>query len=94
MASITTSSKGLIGHPTFSRSIESHGSSHSPDINYVGWRSEAIVNNEDTFTQTDYIGQNENMTHSGRTLLNELKRKKEDAIVDIGLETMKYNGGI
>ena len=28
-----------------------------------------------------------------RALLSEFKRRKEDAIVDISLESMKYNGG-
>jgi hypothetical protein len=91
MTSITASSKVLIGHPTFSRSIESHGSAHSADTNYNGWRGEGTVGNEDIGTQTDYSGGS--LTGGGRTLLSESKRRKEDAIVDISLESMKYNGG-
>ncbi len=92
MTSITASSKVLIGHPTFSRSIESHGSAHSADTNYNGWRGEGTVVNEDIGTQTDYNGGG-SVTGGGRALVGELKRRKEDAIVDISLESMKYNGG-
>jgi hypothetical protein len=91
MTSITATSKVLIGHPTFSRSIESHGSAHSADTSYNGWRGEGPVGNEDIGTQTDYSGGS--ITGGGRSLLGELKRRKEDAIVDISLESMKYNGG-
>ena len=98
MASAT---KGLISHPTFSRSVESHGSGHSADVNYNAWRNEAALPNEDIATQTDYnVGgttgsnvSNTTTTASGRALLGELKRRREDAIVDISLESMKYNGG-
>jgi hypothetical protein len=92
MTSITASSKVLIGHPTFSRSIESHGSAHSADTNYNGWRGEGTVVNEDIGTQTDY-NSGGSVTGGGRALFGELKRRKEDAIVDISLESMKYNGG-
>ena len=88
---------GLIGHPTFSRSIESHGSAHSADMNYNGWRGETALVNEDIGTQTDYnLGSTTTTnvtTNSGRALLGELKRRREDAILDISLESMKYNGG-
>ena len=95
MASITASSKILIGHPTFSRSIESHGSAHSSDTNYNGWRGEGTLGNEDIGTQTDYTGSaGGSITGGGRNLLADLKRRKEDAIVDISLESMKYNGGM
>ena len=96
MTSITTSSKVLIGHPTFSRSIESHGSAHSADMNYNGWRGEGTLPNEDIGTQTDYSGGSAtagSITSGGRTLLSDFKRRKEDAIGDISLESMKYNGG-
>jgi hypothetical protein len=93
MTSITTSSKVLIGHPTFSRSIESHGSAHSADTNYNGWRGEGALGNEDIGTQTDCSGGGGSITSGGRAVVGELRRRKEDAIVDIGLESMKYNGG-
>ncbi|CAF3997134.1 unnamed protein product [Rotaria magnacalcarata] len=92
MTSITASSKVLIGHPTFSRSIESHGSAHSADTNYNGWRGEGVVANEDIGTQTDNSGGGGSVTSGGKALLNDLKRRKEDAILDISLESMKYNG--
>jgi hypothetical protein len=92
MTSITASSKVLIGHPTFSRSIESHGSAHSADTNYNGWRGEGTVGNEDIGTQTDYSGGG-SITSGGKALLGDTRRRKEDAIVDISLESMKYNGG-
>ncbi|CAF1229015.1 unnamed protein product [Rotaria magnacalcarata] len=94
MTSITASSKVLIGHPTFSRSIESHGSAHSADTNYNGWRGEGVVANEDIGTQTDNSGGGGSVTSGGKALLNDLKRRKEDAILDISLESMKYNGAI
>ena len=93
MASIAASGKGLIGHPTFSRSIESHGSGHSADTNYNGWRGESNMNNEDIGTQTEYSPSNSHMGTGGRSLLGESKRRREDAILDISLESMKYNGG-
>ena len=94
MTSATISTKGLIGHPTFSRSIESHGSAHSADTNYNGWRGEGMSGNEDMGTQTDYNPGTGNVSSSsGRALLGELKRRREDAILDISLESMKYNGG-
>ena len=94
MTSATISTKGLIGHPTFSRSIESHGSAHSADTNYNGWRGEGMSGNEDMATQTDFNSGTGNMSSSsGRALLGELKRRREDAILDISLESMKYNGG-
>jgi hypothetical protein len=93
MTSVTASSKVLIGHPTFSRSIESHGSAHSADTNYNGWCGEGTVGNEDIGTQTDCSGGTGSITGGGRSLLSEVKRRKEDAIVDISLESMKYNGG-
>jgi hypothetical protein len=98
MTSITTSSKVLIGHPTFSRSIESHGSAHSADTNYNGWRGEGTVGNEDMGTQTDFSGGGGSITGGGSLTgggraVGELRRRKEDAIVDISLESMKYNGG-
>ncbi|CAF1078705.1 unnamed protein product [Adineta steineri] len=95
MTSITTPSKVLIGHPTFNRSIESHGSAHSADTNYNGWRGEGTVGNEDIGTQTDGSGGGGgSITSSGRIILSDARRKKEDTIVDIGLESMKYNGAI
>ena len=103
MTSITASAKVLIGHPTFNRSIESHGIAHSADTNYNGWRGEGTMGNEDIGTQTDYSGSagggvgtggvSGSITSSGRALFNESRRRKEDAIVDISLESMKYNGG-
>lgn len=96
MTSITASAKVLIGHPTFNRSIESHGSAHSADTNYNGWRGEGGSGNEDIGTQTDGNaggGGSGSLTNSGRALFSESRRRKEDAIVDISLESMKYNGG-
>ena len=93
MTSITSSSKVFIGHPTFSRSIESHGSAHSADINYHGWRNERISASEDIGTQTEHISGGGSISGSGKLLLGELKRRREDTIVDISLESMKYNGG-
>lgn len=95
MASITASSKILIGHPTFSRSIESHGSAHSADTNSYTWRRAGTVCSEDVGTQTERIGAaGGSITSTGRTLLGELRRRREDTIVDISLESMKYNGGM
>ena len=94
MSSITPSSKVLIGHPTFSRSIESHGSGHSGDTSsYHGWRRAGTIGSEDVGTQTELRGAGGSLSSGGRTLLGELRRRKEDAIVDISLESMKYNGG-
>lgn len=94
---MTASAKVLIGHPTFNRSIESHGSAHSADTNYNGWRGEGMAGNEDIGTQTDGnaggSGGGGSLTNSGRALFSEPRRRKEDAIVDISLESMKYNGG-
>lgn len=90
---MATTSKMPIGHPTFSRSIESHGSAHSADTNYNGWRGEGAAANEDIGTQTDHSGGAGSIASGGRSLLGDVKRKKEDAIVDISLESMKYNGG-
>jgi hypothetical protein len=92
MSSITPSSKVLIGHPTFSQSIESHGSGHSADT-YHGWRRAGTIGSEDVGTQTELRGAGGSLSSGGRTLLGELRRRKEDAIVDISLESMKYNGG-
>ncbi len=92
MASMTPPSKVFIGHPTFSRSIESHSSAHSADTNSYGWRRTATLCSEDVGTQTDNIGGS--TSSSGRAMLGELRRRREDAIVDISLESMKYNGGI
>ncbi len=94
MSSIIPSSTVLIGHPTFSRSIESHGSAHSADTNYHGWRRAGTIGSEDVGTQTEYAGGGGSISSSGRTLLGEIKRRREDTIVDISLESMKYNGGI
>jgi hypothetical protein len=97
MSSISPSSQVLIGHPTFSRSIESHSSVHSADMNYYGWRREGTIGSEDVGTQTDLLasrgGACGSISSNGRTLLSELKRRREEAIVDISLESMKYNGG-
>ncbi len=92
MASMTPPPKTLIGHPTFSRSIESHGSSHSADANSYGWRRTGTVGSEDVGTQTEHTGGS--ISSSGRTMLGEIRRRREDTIVDISLESMKYNGGI
>jgi hypothetical protein len=94
MSSITPSSKVLIGHPTFSRSLESHGSARSADTTSYGWRRGGTIGSEDVGTQTEHIGSGGSISSNGRTLLSELRRRREDAIVDIGLESMKYNGGI
>ena len=99
---MASAAKGLISHPTFSRSVESHGSGHSADVNYNAWRNEAALPNEDIGTQTDYnlggttssnVSNTTTAAAGGRVLLGELKRRREDAIVDISLESMKYNGG-
>lgn len=86
-------SKILIGHPTFSRSIESHGSVHSADMNYHGWRRAGTIGSEDVGTQTDHGVGGGSMSSGGRALLDELRRRREDTIVGISLESMKYNGG-
>ena len=91
MASMTPSSKVFIGHPTFSRSIESHGSAHSTDTNSYGWRRAGTVGSEDVGTQTEKFGGS--ISSSGKNMLGELRRRREDTIVDISLESMKYNGG-
>lgn len=88
-----TSSKILIGHPTFSRSIESHGSAHSADVNYQGWRRAGTIGSEDVGTQTEHSAGGGSISSGGKTLLGELKRRREDTIVGISLESMKYNGG-
>jgi hypothetical protein len=94
MSSITPPSKILIGHPTFSRSIESHGSAHSSDTNYHGWRRAGTIGSEDVGTQTECMGvSGGSVSSSGRTLIGELRKRREDTIVDISLESMKYNGG-
>ena len=89
--------KGLISHPTFSKSIESHGSAHSADTSYNGWRGESTIGIEDTGTQTDCPSPAGNAASSGRAVFGggeqQRRRRGEDAIVDISLETMKYNGG-
>jgi hypothetical protein len=92
MAAATPPSKTLIGHSTFSRSIESHGSSYSADANSYGWRRTGTIGSEDIGTQTEHTGGS--ISGSGRTMLGELRRRREDTIVDISLESMKYNGGI
>ncbi|CAF0901051.1 unnamed protein product [Rotaria sordida] len=93
MSSIDASSKILIGHPTFSRSIESHGSVHSADINYSGWRRAGTIGSEDVGTQTEQHSGG-SISSGGRVLLGELRRRREDTIVGISLESMKYNGAI
>ena len=86
--------KGLISHPTFNKSIESHGSAHSADTSYNGWRGESTTGIEDAGTQTDCTSTTGNATSGARTMFGgERRRRGEDAIVDISLETMKYNGG-
>ncbi|CAF4694446.1 unnamed protein product, partial [Rotaria sp. Silwood2] len=91
MSSTHTSSKIFIGHPTFSRSIESHGSVHSADMNYQGWRRAGTIGSEDVGTQTEHSAGG-SISSGGRTLLGELRRRREDTIVGISLESMKYNG--
>lgn len=98
MASASPLSRTLIGHPTFSRSIESHGSNHSTDTNSYGWRRAGTVGSEDVGTQTEHAGGGSgtggSISGSGRIMMGEHRRRKEDAIVDISLESMKYNGGM
>jgi hypothetical protein len=99
MSSINPSSKVLIGHPTFSRSIESHGSGHSGDTNYYGWRRAGTIGSEDVGTQTESAsggvgGGGGSLSSGGKTLLGELRRRRADTIVDISLESMKFNGGM
>lgn len=95
MSSISPASRVLIGHPTFSHSIESHGSAHSTDTNSYSWRRTGTIGSEDVGTQTEQIagGAGGSISSTGRTLLGELRRRREDAILDISLESMKYNGG-
>ena len=97
MASITLASRDLIGHATFSRSIESHGSAHSADTTCPGWRGQGTITSEDIGTQTDvYLPVNSasgSMTGSGKMYLGEMKRRRDETIMDISLESMKYNGG-
>ncbi|UJR21759.1 hypothetical protein I4U23_024834 [Adineta vaga] len=80
MSSISATSNILIGHPTFSRSIESHSSAHSEGVTTVGPGATATGSGS--------------VSGSGRTLLGELKRRRDETIVDISLESMKYNGAI
>ncbi|CAF4325230.1 unnamed protein product [Rotaria socialis] len=94
MSSMHTSSKILIGHPTFSRSIESHGSAHSADMNYQGWRRAGTIGSEDIGTQTDHSADGGSISSGGRALLGELRRRRDETIVGISLESMKYNGAI
>jgi len=95
MTSPSLSSRVLIGHPTFSRSIESHGSAHSADTNSYTWRRAGTVCSEDVGTQTERIGAaGGSVSSTGRTLLGELRRRRDDTIVNISLESMKYNGGM
>lgn len=85
----------LIGHPTFSRSVESHSSAHSADTNFHGWRRGGTIGSEDVATQTEVAaGAAGSVSSGGRTLLGDLKRRRDDTIVDISLESMKYNGGM
>lgn len=97
MASITLPSRTLIGHATFSRSIESHGSAHSADTTCPGWRGQGTITSEDIGTQTDpHLTINSasgSMTGSGKMYLGEIKRRRDETIMDISLESMKYNGG-
>jgi hypothetical protein len=94
MSSITALSNVLIGHPTFSRSIESHSSAQSGDTNYHGWRRGGTIGSEDVGTQTDFAGGgSRSISSSGKPMLGELKRRRDETIVDISLESMKYNGG-
>lgn len=93
MASINPLTQTLIGHPTFSRSIESHGSNHSTDTTAYGWRRTGTIGSEDVGTQTDQPGGTGSISGSGRTMASDYRRRKEDAILDISLESMKYNGG-
>ncbi|CAF1015786.1 unnamed protein product [Didymodactylos carnosus] len=76
-------SKVFIGHPSFNRSIESHGSAHSThsDTTYNAPYGPSSTN-EDIGTQTEI------------KTVNELRRRREETIVDISLESMKYNGAI
>ncbi|CAF1601068.1 unnamed protein product [Rotaria sp. Silwood1] len=93
MSSMHTSSKIRIGHPTFSRSIESHGSVHSADMNYQPWRRTGTICSEDVGTQTEHSAGG-SISSGGRVLLDEIRRRREDTIVGISLESMKYNGAI
>ena len=101
MSTINATSNVLIGHPTFSRSIESHSSVHSGDTNYHSWRRGGTIGSEDVATQTEDVAHTGAATSigggsvsgSGRILVGELKRRRDDTIVDISLESMKYNGG-
>ncbi|CAF0727140.1 unnamed protein product [Didymodactylos carnosus] len=76
-------SKVLIGHPSFNRSIESHSSVHSThsDTSYTAPYGTSPTN-EDIGTQTDI------------KTVNESRRRRDETIVDISLESMKYNGAI
>ncbi|CAF0808121.1 unnamed protein product [Adineta ricciae] len=102
MSTINATSNVLIGHPTFSRSIESHSSVHSGDTNYHSWRRGGTIGSEDVATQTEDAAHTGAATSvgggsvsgSGRVLVGELKRRRDDTIVDISLESMKYNGAI
>ena len=92
MASMTPPSKTLISDPAFNRSIESHSSTHSADATSYGWRRTGTVGSEDVGTQTEHTSGS--ISGSGRVMLGEIRRRREDTIVDISLESMKYNGGI
>ena len=97
MASISVIPKTLMGHASFSRSIESHGSAHSADTNCAGWRGQGTITSEDIGTQTEAhaltASGGSSMTGSGKLLSGEVKRRRDETIVDISLESMKYNGG-
>ena len=97
MASFPISSKIFIGHPTFSQSIGSHGSVNSTDTNYRLWRRAGTIGNEDVGTQTEHhighVGADGNVSSSRRALFGDRRRRKDDTILGISLESMKYNGG-
>lgn len=80
-----------MAHPSFSRSTESHGSNHSSDRS---WRRQGTVTSEDIGTQTENLAANSgSTTSSGKSRFADARRRRDDTIVDISIETMKYNGG-
>ena len=98
MTSISLGSKLPMAQSSFSRSIESHGSMHSADTTCPGWRGQGTITSEDIGTQTEssfpLMSAAGSMNGSGKALLTDIKRRRDETIIDIGLETMKYNGGI
>lgn len=98
MTSISVGSKLPISEGSFNRSVESHGSALSSDTHCPGWRVQGTITSEDIGIQTDLTNLLANSaagscTGSGKALLCDIKRRRDETILDIGIESMKFNGG-